>query len=53
VSYAARTAPVHADADGAAGDDGPDGDGDAIQTDVERLTGGAGDDVPGAARPLE
>jgi Ca2+-binding RTX toxin-like protein len=41
--YASRTARVIADPDGAA-DDGELGEGDTIETDVESLTGGGGDD---------
>jgi Ca2+-binding RTX toxin-like protein len=42
--YSARAAGVTADPDGAA-DDGEVGEGDTIETDVEALAGGAGDDV--------
>ena len=41
--YSARTASVVADPDGAA-DDGEAGEGDTIETDVESLAGGSGDD---------
>ncbi len=43
VSYATRTLPVTADADGVA-DDGEAGDAHTIGTDVENLTGGSGND---------
>jgi Ca2+-binding RTX toxin-like protein len=43
VSYAARTASVWVDIDGLA-DDGAIGEGDDVEPDVERLTGGAGND---------
>ncbi len=43
-TYAARTADIDADADGAAADDGAPGEGDAIGADVEDLVGGSGDD---------
>ena len=45
VSYASRSAPVTADADGASADDGVPGEGDTIGADIEDLEGGAGNDV--------
>jgi hypothetical protein len=44
VLYAARSEPVRANLDGLA-NDGQAGEGDTIGTDVEEITGGAGDDV--------
>ena len=42
--YTARTAAVTADSDGAA-DDGEAGENDTVETDVEGISGGSGDDV--------
>lgn len=44
VTYADRTAAVRADADGIA-DDGEVGEGDNIRVDVERISGGRGNDI--------
>ncbi|HEX6683407.1 MAG TPA: calcium-binding protein [Candidatus Limnocylindrales bacterium] len=45
VSYYGRVSDVHADLDGASGDDGYIGEGDTIGSDVEELYGGTGDDT--------
>ncbi len=45
VDYSWREAALHADLDGAVGDDGETGEQDTIGTDVEGLLGGAGADV--------
>ena len=45
VDYSSRTKPVTADPDGARGDDGQRGEGDTIGTDIESLSGGAGNDM--------
>jgi Ca2+-binding RTX toxin-like protein len=45
VDYFYRDAPVRADLDGQAGDDGETGEGDTIGADVEGIFGGAGDDT--------
>ncbi|WP_027346774.1 calcium-binding protein [Hamadaea tsunoensis] len=45
VGYHLHTAAVHADLDGATGDDGGAGEGDTIASDVEDIAGGYGDDV--------
>ncbi|MEV4279339.1 calcium-binding protein [Actinoplanes xinjiangensis] len=44
VEYMARSRAVAADLDGRAGDDGQNGEGDSIGTDVESLRGGRGND---------
>jgi Ca2+-binding RTX toxin-like protein len=46
VTYANRSAPIFADADGVA-DDGATSEGDLIKRDVEVIRGGSGDDVLG------
>ena len=45
VTYASRGEDIHADADGVAGDDGSSGEGDTLETDVEDLVGGGGNDT--------
>ncbi|MDG4831499.1 calcium-binding protein [Solwaraspora sp. WMMD1047] len=45
VSYADRRRPVRADPDGVVGDDGEAGEGDTIDSTVENVIGGAGDDL--------
>jgi Ca2+-binding RTX toxin-like protein len=47
VTYAGRSHRVRADADIAAADDGEWGEGDTILADIERIVGGAGNDVLG------
>ncbi|HEX8122487.1 MAG TPA: calcium-binding protein, partial [Solirubrobacteraceae bacterium] len=44
-NFAARSGAVSVDADGVAGDDGAPAEGDSVQTDVENLTGGDGNDT--------
>jgi Ca2+-binding RTX toxin-like protein len=52
VSYADRRRPVRADPDGVVGDDGEAGERDTIDSTVENLIGGAGDDqLAGNAGP--
>jgi Ca2+-binding RTX toxin-like protein len=43
--YASRTQPVTVDLDGQTGDDGEVGEGDTVESDVEDVWGGSGDDV--------
>jgi Ca2+-binding RTX toxin-like protein len=45
VSYADRTTAVSVDLDGQPGDDGEPGEGDATQSDIEDVVGGAGGDL--------
>ncbi|HEY3015385.1 MAG TPA: hypothetical protein VGJ41_09775, partial [Nocardioides sp.] len=44
VTYAGRTAAVTVDIDDGFGDDGEAGEGDTVRTDIEAVTGGAGND---------
>ena len=45
MDYSTRSSGVEVDLDGQAGDDGEAQEGDSVQTDVEAVLGGAGDDV--------